>query len=181
MSGTNAKKPPRRQPLKLQPVNANISVLLKTRLWARRLKRYEPLIDTACREALTHLKFKKNQREVAFTVVLSDDAFVQTLNHQFRGKNRPTNVLSFPADHMNDSDDSAYLGDIILSLTTIWNESKAQSKRFADHVVHLVVHGLLHLCGYDHESSADAREMEALEIRILSSLDIANPYIIPTA
>lgn len=99
-----------------------------------------------------------------------NDEEMRELNHQFRGVDKPTNVLAFPANDIN------YLGDIAISLETVMREAKAQSKEYEHHLAHMVVHGVLHLLGHDHEDDADADAMEALEIRILGSIGIANPY-----
>jgi len=104
------------------------------------------------------------------TIKFADDHAVQALNAQFRGKNKPTNVLSFP-------DDDRPLGDMILAYETVMREAAEQQKLFLHHVLHLVIHGTLHLLGYDHEENQQAEEMEALEITCLAKLGIANPYI----
>ena len=105
------------------------------------------------------------------TILLSSDAKLKILNHDFRGKNKPTNVLSFPADG-----DDGYRGDIAIAYGVTAKEAKASGKTFADHASHLVVHGVLHLAGYDHEKSRDAKIMEPLEVKILKKLGIADPY-----
>lgn len=119
-------------------------------------------VRTACVTAV-----KKKNAEV--TVVLASDAFVRKLNMAYRGKDKPTNVLSFPSD--------AHMGDIILARQTILREAKEQGKKPRDHSIHLIVHGMLHLQGYDHETPNDAEKMEALEIKILKKLKISNPYL----
>ena len=106
----------------------------------------------------------------AATVLLSNDKRLRDLNHTFRGKNRPTNVLSFPAD------DPAYLGDVALGLETVAKEARAQNKTLAAHAAHLAIHGVLHLLGYDHAEDAEAKAMESLEIQLLAKLGIGNPY-----
>ena len=106
----------------------------------------------------------------ALSLLFSDDAEITTLNARFRGKDRPTNVLSFP-----DGEDG-YLGDVILAYETVYHEAMAQNKSFRDHMLHLVIHGVLHLLGYDHAYPRDAMQMEALEVGILARLCIANPY-----
>ncbi len=104
------------------------------------------------------------------TILLADDERLKDLNAQFRGKNHPTNVLAFP------SADDAYLGDIAIAYGTAAREAVAAAKSFRDHALHLAVHGVLHLLGYDHETAREARIMEPLEIAILAKFGIANPY-----
>jgi len=106
-----------------------------------------------------------------FSILLTNDTHIQKLNKDFRGQNKPTNVLSFPE---NDGD---YLGDVAIALETMTRESLEQSKDFYHHFIHMVIHGLLHLQGYDHENDDDAEEMELLEIKILADIGIENPYI----
>lgn len=107
------------------------------------------------------------------SIALSSDAAVAALNSQYRGKAKATNVLSFPAGR---GAPEYFLGDIILAEETVAQEAVQQGTPLSHHVQHLVVHGLLHLLGYDHEEPSDAERMEALEISILAKLDIANPY-----
>lgn len=121
-------------------------------------------------------------RPVELAVVLSDDSHVQDLNRQFRGKDAPTNVLSFALTDETDGatpdvpGEPVALGDVILARQTVEREAIEQSKALIDHSRHLVVHGVLHLLGYDHLEEEGAVEMEALEARILARFGIANPY-----
>lgn len=110
-------------------------------------------------------------------VALSNDEQVAELNGSYRGKPKPTNVLSFPAVPMLPVEgDPRFLGDIVLALETLQREAADLEVPLAHHMQHLVVHGLLHLLGYDHQSEDEAREMEGLEVRVLSRLGIADPY-----
>ncbi len=118
------------------------------------------------------LRRGRARKDATLTVLLTDDAALKALNHDFRGKNTPTNVLSFPAP----ANDEAYLGDVALAYDVTLTEARAAGKRFADHATHLVIHGVLHLLGFDHVRGADARVMEPLETRILAELGIADPY-----
>jgi len=102
-------------------------------------------------------------------IVLADDRLQRRLNREFRGRDKSTNVLSFDGA-------PGALGDVVLALETIAAEAEAQGKTLAAHVAHLVVHGVLHLMGYDHERPGQARRMERLEIEILAGLGIADPY-----
>ena len=105
-------------------------------------------------------------------VLLTDDAAVQDLNARFRDRDRPTNVLSFPAA----ASAAPHLGDLVLAFGVCAAEAQAQGKAMADHLSHLTVHGVLHLLGRDHEAEAEAEEMEAEERSILATLGVADPY-----
>jgi len=109
------------------------------------------------------------------SVVFTNDAFIQDLNHQYRHQNKPTNVLSFPLP--GDPLKNPALGDIIISLETIGREALDQKKSFFDHVHHMLVHGFLHLLGHDHMEVQEAEIMEGLEIAILQKIGIKNPYL----
>ena len=120
---------------------------------------------------------------VEIAVRLTDDAEVHALNRDYRGKDKPTNVLSFPQvqadllDTLSNSDDGEILlGDIVLARETCASEAEEKGISIADHATHLIVHGTLHLVGYDHMDDASAQAMEALEVKALASLGIANPY-----
>jgi probable rRNA maturation factor len=117
--------------------------------------------------------------DLEVSVNLSDDKGVQELNRDYRGKDKPTNVLSFEQydpDMPSLPGEAIMLGDIVLAYETIEREAKEQEKSFADHFTHLLVHGTLHLLGYDHIDDEEAEEMEALEIKILAGFHIENPY-----
>jgi probable rRNA maturation factor len=110
-------------------------------------------------------------------VMLTDDATIRVLNHDWRGIDRPTNVLSFPAPALPDSGGRPrVLGDIAIAYETTRREALDENKPFDHHLSHLAVHGFLHLIGYDHETDDDAETMEELERRILARLDIPDPY-----
>jgi probable rRNA maturation factor len=113
--------------------------------------------------------------EVSF--LFTDDATIQGINMEWRGKDSPTNVLSFPAFQLRPGmAPKPLLGDIILALETVQREAKEEHKPFDNHLSHLIIHGLLHLLGYDHETDNDAEVMEGLERKILSALAIPDPY-----
>ena len=122
---------------------------------------------------------------VEIAVRLTDDEEVRALNRDFRGKDKPTNVLSFPQvqadllDTLSNSDDGEILlGDIVLARETCVREAVEKAVPIADHATHLIVHGTLHLVGYDHLDDPAADAMEALEVKALASLGIANPYAV---
>jgi probable rRNA maturation factor len=110
------------------------------------------------------------------SILLADDRSVQDLNREWRGKDQPTNVLSFPSAGQPHQPGPLHLGDIAMALETLMRESQDEAKSLADHFTHLVIHGTLHLLGYDHELEAEAEIMEALEVKALAALGIADPY-----
>jgi len=133
----------------------------------------EELVRVAARAVAA--EFALQNTEVC--VALSSDEQVAQLNGSYRGKPTPTNVLSFPAVPMVPIEGEArFLGDIALALETLQREAGDMGVPAAHHLQHLVVHGLLHLLGYDHLTDSEAEEMEALEVRVLSSLGVADPY-----
>jgi len=111
------------------------------------------------------------------SLVFTDDAHIRTLNAGWRGKDKPTNVLSFPAfPGRLHGKLPPMLGDVVLSAETMASEALAEGKPLADHITHLIIHGVLHLIGYDHETDAEAEEMEEMERHILAGLHIPDPY-----
>ncbi|MFM9843640.1 MAG: rRNA maturation RNase YbeY [Dongiaceae bacterium] len=126
-------------------------------------------------------RLRKSTGELALT--FGDDATLRTLNSRYRGKDKPTNVLSFGSpDDWNEAEPGqpCPLGDVILARETVLREARRQGKMPADHATHLVIHGVLHLLGHDHEHRADAQRMEAIETDILARLGIADPYGLPS-
>ena len=114
------------------------------------------------------------QAEVS--LLLCDDARIREINKDWRGLDKATNVLSFPAAPKEALAKSPMLGDIAVAFETVVREAADEGKSFSDHYAHMIVHGFLHLVGYDHETDQEAEEMEALEICILGELGIADPY-----
>lgn len=147
----------------------------------------ETLASRAVAATLAHQSLDADAVEM--TVMGCDDARIADLNADFRGKPRPTNVLSWPAEERGaardgdpplapepDFDGMLELGDIAISYDTCHAEAEAAGKPMADHVTHLVIHGLLHLLGYDHERDGDATLMEGIEVKILGKLGLDDPY-----
>ncbi len=119
------------------------------------------------------------RRSATVDVTLSTDARVRRLNKDWRGKDKPTNVLSFPLESPDvpvPQGRSRHLGDLVLARQTLVREAKEQAKPIADHLTHLLVHGTLHLLGYDHETEVEALLMEQRETELLARLGIPDPY-----
>jgi probable rRNA maturation factor len=151
---------------------ASVAVLIRSPLW--RIAGLRPA-QTARRAARAALAACEPASPADVTVVLSDDTELRALNHMWRGKDRPTNVLAFPAGSLPVRGRPP-LGDVILAFETVAQEAEAADLALSHHLSHLVVHGVLHLLGYDHEKPAEARRMEDLEVRVLAGLGIADPY-----
>lgn len=134
----------------------------------------DALADRAVFEALKQSKAKVTG-VAELSIVLTDDAEQQQLNREWRGIDKPTNVLSFPQIEPF-GPVSGILGDIVLARETLEREAADLQKPLTDHFTHLVVHGFLHILGYDHMEEGEALEMEGLETQILGSLGIADPY-----
>jgi probable rRNA maturation factor len=115
-----------------------------------------------------------HRSEGTLTILLADDERLHALNRSFRKKNKPTNVLSFPAA----PNPEGYLGDIAIAYSVTATEAKAAGKTLSAHTCHLAVHGTLHLLGFDHIRARDAKVMEAEETRILATIGIADPYTV---
>ena len=144
-----------------------IEIEVEDAAWTAALPEVEAVVLRAANAALGTV-------EGDVVVLLTDDAGVRDLNARFRNKDRPTNVLSFPAA------ESAFphVGDVVLGYAYCAAEAQAQGKTLSDHLSHLVVHGVLHLLGRDHEDDAEAEEMEAEEREILAALNVADPYAV---
>ena len=110
------------------------------------------------------------------SIVLTDDSVIRSLNRDWRGIDKPTNVLSFPASGATTGEGTHLLGDIVIAFETLERECADESRDFLHHLAHLVVHGFLHLNGYDHETDRQAEEMEGLESRIMTDLNLPDPY-----
>lgn len=136
--------------------------------WRRDLPDVTDRVERAARAAFIAAEDEGDAAEIS--IVLADDAAVHELNRRWRGRDAPTNVLSFA------SGERPLLGDVMLAYETVAREAAEQGKTLADHLAHLVTHGVLHLLGFDHEAPDEAEAMEALERRVLAGIGVADPY-----
>jgi probable rRNA maturation factor len=150
-----------------------LDIMIEAGDWDR-LADAEALAHRAAEAALAVTYEAEGEFEAS--VVLTDDAQIRELNRTWRAKDKPTNVLSFPAPKQPGLGGPRHLGDIALAYETLVRESEEESKELAHHFAHLIVHGVLHLLGYDHEVEAEADIMEGLEVKALATLGIADPY-----
>jgi probable rRNA maturation factor len=175
-----------------EPLSVELSVHCDG--WLAACPEAEGLAATAARAALSGATAPVTAGTLILGLVLTDDAEQRRLNHTYRGIDAATNVLSFAladSPHPHPSlprkrgrvmEEAAppgipvLLGDVVLALTTVEREAREQKKPLADHLAHLVVHGVLHLLGFDHENDTDAAIMEAREVEILESLGVPDPY-----
>jgi probable rRNA maturation factor len=146
---------------------AAIEIVVEDPKWKKLTRGLTKRIESVVARTLAHEKAKGG-----LTLLLSGDAHLKELNALFRGKNKPTNVLSFPAE----KNAAHYLGDVAIALGVVTREAKAAGKSATDHTLHLAVHGTLHLLGHDHIKPREAARMERLETEILAEFGVANPY-----
>ena len=158
-----------------QRSDAVVDLRIEHRAW-KRIEGLGGRIRSAARAALAALPAGTviGEARPEVSVILVDDATIADLNLRFRGKDGPTNVLSFPQSMQ--APHGPLLGDIVVAFETVMTEAQAEGKAVGDHLSHLIVHGTLHLCGLDHENEREATAMEALERSILHTLEIADPY-----
>ena len=132
---------------------------------------------TVLRQAIAAAAAAMAGKPGELAIVLTDDAAIRKLNRTWRGKDEPTNVLSFAAPPSVSAAAPPQLGDIVIAYETTAREAAAEKKPFRHHLAHLAVHGFLHLAGHDHEDDNEAEAMERLEIAILARLKVPNPYV----
>lgn len=160
--------------------SVSLAIAVEAGEWGE-VEAIEALAQTALAAAVRDLAEREGQpfpeEPPEVSLVLADDAMMADINSQWRNQPKPTNVLSFPAFPLvPGGQPGPMLGDIILARETIEREAADLGKPVDEHITHLIVHGFLHLFGYDHIENSDAEKMEAIETRILTSLDLSDPY-----
>jgi len=153
-----------------------VDILIESEAW-RMLPEAEDIVRRAITFAATS-KVDIHHRNAELSVLLCDDKTIARLNGRWRGQEKPTNVLSFPAPPLQGAapDGKTRLGDIAIAYETLADEAEENAKTVSDHLSHLVVHGFLHLLGYDHHMDDEAERMERLERDILAGIGVADPY-----
>ncbi|GLQ05205.1 endoribonuclease YbeY [Sneathiella chinensis] len=174
------------------PFTCDIAIAVEQGNWeqdsAADEHRVQTIVQSCLTQALPDILAAEPMEKatVEISILLTDDPQIQDLNREYRGKDKPTNVLSFPDTHLSAEtleeavrfDEPLFLGDIAIARSTVEAEAKEQGKSLDDHFCHLLVHGMLHLLGFDHIEDDEAEEMEGLEVEILAKMNIDNPYLV---
>lgn len=175
--------------MKIMNAQINCDIIQKSKKW-NQIENPTKLINEISQKLILLTELKKilrNNLILELSISLVCDIQIRKINKQFRQKDKPTNVLSFPAFDTNlikdiglrkiiGNDNYIFLGDIVISFERVYVEAKLQKKTFENHLTHLILHSILHLIGFDHENDEEAKIMENLEIKILKTLKITNPY-----
>ena len=145
--------------------------------YLRKIKIFDLMLSNL--KKYTDSFIKKNK--LNFSILLTNDAEIKKINFKYRNLNKPTNVLSFKAmineiNYFKNTEQEIHLGEIIISMERIFRESKINNVLFKDHFIHIFLHAILHILGYDHNTDIERKKMEKIEIRILKNLGIKNPY-----
>ena len=152
---------------------------LKLEITIQNQKLWKDLDNIFCMlvlDLLSKITEDKNELKKSASILLTDDLYMKKINKKWRKLEKATNVLSFPVSKISKEEDYFFIGDIVLSYETILSECKLRKKSFKDHFLHLLIHGFLHLLGYNHDNKRNEKVMEELEVNYLSELNIKNPY-----
>jgi probable rRNA maturation factor len=149
----------------------HIDLRIESTLWHG-----QPLAEKTVRNSVLAAAAALSTAGGEVSIVLTDDSAIRSLNRDWRGIDKPTNVLSFPASGPDTGDGAQLLGDIVIAFETLERECADETHDFLHHLAHLAVHGFLHLNGYDHQTDAQAEAMEGLESRIMTRLNMPDPY-----
>ncbi len=150
----------------------SLDIQIRSPLWEA-----QPQAAQIMREVLAAAAAMVSTIDGEVGIVLTDDQSIRALNRQWRGIDKPTNVLSFPAAVTQTSVSTKFFGDIVMAYETLKRESDDENRNFLHHLAHLTVHGFLHLCGYGHNVDAEAEQMEGLESKIMLSISLPDPWL----
>ncbi len=159
------------------PTSHDIEIRIEAGKWLEKVSNLHIICEKAVTAVLAYEKLLDEQIEL--TIILGNDELVRNLNKHYRNRDYPTNVLAFPTNNLYDSPIlPSHLGDVFLAFETCYKELLDDDyvTSFSDHVCHLVIHGVLHLLGYQHEQIVDAERMEMVETKILAKLGVKSPY-----
>ena len=148
-----------------------IDIQVASKLWQA-----QPLAEQTVREAIAAAAAALSTADGEVSILLTDDKAIRALNRDWRGIDKPTNVLSFPAPDATAGAPPKMLGDIVMAYETLARECDEEDRVFLHHLAHLTVHGFLHLIGYDHQTDSQADEMEGLESKIMTRMTVPDPY-----
>jgi probable rRNA maturation factor len=137
----------------------------------------QPLAEQTVRDAIAAAAAALSTADGEVSILLTDDKAIRVLNRDWRGIDKPTNVLSFPAVKMKADAGAKFLGDIVIAYETLKRECDDEDRIFLHHLAHLAAHGFLHLIGYDHQTDKDADVMEGLESKIMTRMNLPDPYL----
>ncbi len=171
MSARPAKKSAAKPAANTSTFEVTADIQAQSPLWAA-----EPKAEQAVRDAIrAAAAVSTSAGEVS--ILLTDDSAVRALNRAWRGLDKPTNVLSFPAPEGPACGGARILGDIVIAYETLRRECEDEGRDFLHHLTHLTVHGFLHLVGYDHQTDAEADEMEGIESQIMTGMNLPDPWL----
>lgn len=186
MSALPVSDPERPPAAREKTANPEIDVAVSCEGWRQDISGAEDLCRRVALAALEGSGHDLGGRDVEVSLMLADDALIRKLNREYRNQDKATNVLSFASGAFTSGDDEpaspagtsgpVALGDVVIAFETVRGEAQAQEKSLEAHLTHMVVHGILHLLGFDHEDRSQAEHMEGLEISILAGLGHDNPY-----
>jgi probable rRNA maturation factor len=161
-----------RQAPERQAAEPQIDIQIQSQLWDA-----QPLAEKTVRDAIVAAASTLSTVDGEVSILLTDDSAMARLNRDWRGIDKPTNVLSFPSSAQIADEGARLLGDIVIAYETLERECKDESRVFLHHLAHLAVHGFLHLIGYDHQTDTQAEEMEGVESKIMTRLNMPDPFL----
>jgi probable rRNA maturation factor len=168
--------PSRRGLVKTAPKRRSLAPAIDIQV-ASPLWQAQPLAEQTVREAIAAAAAALSTADGEVSILLTDDKAFRALNRDWRGIDKPTNVLSFPAPDTTASAPPKMLGDIVMAYETLAQECDEEDRVFLHHLAHLTVHGFLHLIGYDHQTDSQADAMEGLESKIMTRMNLPDPYL----
>ena len=172
MTAKTATKPAAKSKAKSPVLAVSVGIQIQSPLWDT-----QPRAESVVQEAVAAAAAALSTSDDEVSILLTDDSAVRILNREWRGLDKPTNVLSFPAPKSPATGGARFLGDIVIAYETLQRECEDEDRDFLHHLSHLTVHGFLHLLGYDHQTDAEADEMEGTESKIMTAMKLPDPWL----